>query len=297
MTQPRSRRAVLGASAAAVAGLAGCSSLSLSGGADDERTGVREWLYDPTAFSETPALSVQFEAPARIDEDREQLHPDVRARQETPIYAEQLAPAVTDWALRISDDLLQAPLQTVYSGDFDNSAARAAASAAVGDGLNLRPADDVAGLNHRSNGDGAHVASRDGLAVAVRAPTPEFVRLIEGAADGTDRLDDAGDALGAVLDALGFGHAVAAEFSPKGDGWLARGTGYRVDGEVTTVRLVILDERRSAADLRGLGESIDGLREVSVATDGPVVTLSAVADTDRVGLRGSVFGAYELPYG
>jgi len=296
MANPRGRRSLLRtAVAAGGAALAGCSALpSLSGG--DERATARDWLYDPTAFAETSVVTLQFESPVRIAEHREQLHPEVRAERSGPMYAPGLDPAATDWAIRIADDLLRGPIQTVYRGDFGATAARGAATAAVGDGVTLAAADPVADLEHRSDGD-AHVGYREGLAVAVRGSGGEFRRLVEGAANRTDRLAGAGASVPRVLDALGFDHTAQAAFAPQDDGWQAMGTGYRVDGETTTVRLVVRDAERTAADLRGLGESIDGLREVNVAADGPVLTLTAVADTDRVGLRGAMFQDFELPYG
>jgi len=296
MADRRTRRSLLrGGAVAAGAALAGCGSITVLGGGD-ARVGARDWLYDPTAFADDPVLTFRYESPRRLRAVRDRLHPEVARARATPIYAPELPSAATDWALRVADALLRTPIQTAYGGRFDAATARLAAEAAVGDGVDLRTAPSVAGLDHRSDGE-AHVGYREGLAVAARTSAASFERLVTGAADRTDRLGDAAGSLGRVLDALGFDHTARATFAPQDDTWVARGYGYRVDGATTTCRLVVLDDGVGADDLRETGARIDGLREVAVDADGPVLRLTGVADTDRVSLRGDGFRATELPYG
>lgn len=303
MHRRRTRRAFLrssaGVAAALAAGsLAGCSSVSVLFG-DDGRSPGRDWLYDPTAFTPEPVLSLRFEAPRRVRDERDRLDPEVRERFATPAYAGGLSAAETDWALAVTEDLFRAPFQYTYGGSFDRPAARRAAAGPFSANVVPTAAGEIEGLRRLSLGDDAHGAYREGLAVGVaNASGTAFEGLVTGAAEGVDRLADAGDDVDPFLDALGFDHTVQATFGfdPERDAWTGRGTGYRVDGDETRLRFAVLNDDRSDAALRDLGEAVEGLRDVSVDADGPVRWVEGVADTDGVGLRGAAFGLFELPY-
>jgi len=295
-------RATATAGVGAAAALAGCSALpSLSGG--DGASPARDWLYDPTAFADGPQVSVLFESPSEIDAASDHLHPDVRERRLIPSYPDVLAssPSTVDWALQMGGTMFEAPIQVVYGGSFDEETARAASAAILSDGTDADRTDrePVADLQTVVAGDDTHGAYRDGLAVSVgAADRAEFERLLRGAADGESRLTGVADGIGTYLDVLSFDHAAQTALGPRadGDGWQAAGWSYRLDGETTTVRLAELHGDRSAEQLREVGADVDGLREVSVESDGAVRWLEATADTDAVGLQGSVFSLLELPY-
>ncbi len=292
-------RSTGGAAAALVTGsLAGCSSVSVLVG-DDGRSPARNWLYDPTGFTAEPVLSLQFEAPRRMHDERDRLHPEVRERFASPAYADGLDAAATDWALSVTEDLFRAPFQYTYGGSFGRAAARRAAAAPFSENVASAAAGEIEGLQRLSLGDDAHGAYRDGLAVGVANATgAAFERLVAGAADRSDRLDDAGDDVAPFLDALGFDHTVQATFSldSEREAWTATGMGYRIDGDETRLRFAVLNDDRTDAALREFGVAVDGVRDVSVDGDGPVRWVEGVADTDSVGFRGRAFGLFELPY-
>lgn len=280
--------------------LAGCSAVSLLD-SGDRRSVARDWLYDPTAFTAKPIVSLQFESPRRIHDERDRLHPEVRAHHATPAYATDLDPSATDWTVSVTEDLFKAPFQYAYGGSFDETAARTAAAAPFSGDRPVIADGQIRSLQRLSIGDDGHGAYRDGLAVGVaNATAEEFETLVGSAADGTDRLADAGDTVAAYLDALGFDHTAQATLAPgaESDVWRAAGTAYRVDGETTTLRWVAMNRGDPGeAALRDRAAAVDGLRDVTVGTDGPVRWAEGVADTDRVGLRGAAFRLLELPYG
>jgi hypothetical protein len=291
------RRDVLRAVAAGgVAGLAGCSSLPLIGG-DGGGSPARDWLFDPTAFTDEVRLSIEFRAPAALDEHRDQLHPEVAEGRTAPFYTDALAAEDTDWALRITDPLLDGPVQFAYGGSFDEDAAREASTAAWTGGETV-DGESIEGYETLSNDEEGHGAYRAGHAVSARPATrDEFERLVAGAESGDERLADVDDDVAEFLDELGFDHAVQGGILPgDGDYFDGSGTSYRVDGEETTLRLVRLNDDLTETQFREIGEEVDGLRDLSIDAEGPVRSLTAVADTDRVGLRGQAFKLFQLPY-
>lgn len=291
------RRDVLRAAAAAgAAGLAGCSSLPLIGGGDGGSS-ARDWLYDPTAFTDEARLSIEFRAPAALHEHRDRLHPEIADGRTSPFYTDALAAEDTDWALRTRDLLLDAPSQLAYGGSFDEDAAREAATT-TWDGGDSTDDESFEGYETLSHGDEIHGGYRNGRAVSAGAATrEEFERLIAGAESGDDRLAGLGDDVAEFLDGLGFDHAAQGGIGPgNGDYLVGHGTSYRVDGAETTLRLVKLNEDWTETQFREVGEEIDGLRDLSIDAEGPVRTLSGVADTDRVGLLGQAFQLLQLPH-
>jgi len=292
----QTRRSLLGAAAAAVGvGVAGCSSLPFVGGGGS--SAARDWLYDPTAFTDTARVSIEFVAPAPLQEHRDNLHPEVADGRTSPIYTEALAAEDTDWSLRITDPLLEAPSQLAYGGSFSEDDAREAATTTWG-GDETVDGETVGDYETVSNGEESHGAYQAGRAVSAGIATrEEFERLLDGAENGEDRLGDLGDEVAEFLDELEFDHTAQAGLTPgDGDYVAGAGTNYRVDGAETTMRLVHLNEDWTETQYRELGEQIDGLRDLSVDAEGPVRSLTGVADTDRVGLLGQGFQLFELPY-
>lgn len=308
MSRTRSRRSLLRTTAGigtavGIAGLAGCSSVPFLGG--DGSSSPRGWLYDPTGFIDDPVMSIQFESPSRIHDERDRLHPEVRERHASPMYVDVRDagdgpdPAATDWAAVIGDELHKAPFQYAYGGSFDREDAREAARAAIDWDVSARDDGTVEGLQYLTAGPEHHGAYRDGLAVSLSGASREaFERLVAGAADGTDRLADVAPEVETFLDALGFDHTAQASLSPRpeSEAWQGTGTTYRIDGGTTTARQLVMNQDGwDEASLREFGGGIDGLREVSVESDGPVRWIEGVADTDRDGLNGDLFQLGSTP--
>lgn len=290
------RRTVLaGLGTAALCGLAGCSSLPGFGDGDDS---PRQWLYDPTAYTDGEVnRGIWFESPATLAAAENDLHSDVQDLTITPLYGSAFDRESVDWAILYVDHLLKTPGVRACSGSFDDDAAREATASildkSVDDGTSVGSVDGYELVAYEEDQYGLY---RDGEVANLDFVASEGeVRNI--VAERTDSSSGLADSVRDLVDRIGFETTASVDFkSHDGTEFTGHGYGYSVDGETTTVRHAHLNGDLSLDDYREFGGEIDALSDVTVDEDGDVRWMEGTVETRRLAFDGTLFTLLRAPY-